>query len=73
MSPRGLISILLFFQLETLNDPSLKTDIIDERVLLLVILFSMILMLVGTLKKDPNNDINHEINNPVDENLKPNN
>ena len=30
-------------------------------------------MLVGTLKKDPNNDINHEINNPVDENLKPNN
>ena len=73
MSPRGLISILLFFQLGTLNDPSLKTDIIDERVLLLVILFSMILMLVGTLKKDPNNDINHEINNPVDENLKPNN
>ena len=62
MSPRGLISILLFLQLSTLNESDLKTDIIDERVLLLVILFSMILMLLGTLKKNINDDIPLEIN-----------
>ena len=66
MSPRGLISILLFLQLSTLNESDLKTDIIDERVLLLVILFSMILMLLGTLKKNINNDIPIEIN-PLNE------
>tara|TARA_Y100000992_G_scaffold137962_1_gene91361 strand:- start:2910 stop:3125 length:216 start_codon:yes stop_codon:yes gene_type:complete len=66
MSPRGLISILLFLQLSTLNESDLKTDIIDERVLLLVILFSMILMLLGTLKKNINNDIPLEIN-PLNE------
>jgi NhaP-type Na+/H+ or K+/H+ antiporter len=58
MSPRGLISILLFLQLGTLNDPSLKTNIIDERVLLLVILISMLVMLFGTLK---NNKIKENI------------
>ena len=62
MSPRGLISILLFLQLDTLNESNLKTDIIDERVLLLVILFSMILMLLGTMKKKTNDDITLEIN-----------
>ena len=62
MSPRGLISILLFLQLSTLNESDLRTDIIDERVLLLVILFSMILMLLGTLKKNINDDIPLEIN-----------
>ncbi len=66
MSPRGLISILLFLQLSTLNESDLKTDIIDERVLLLVILFSMILMLLGTFKKNINNDIPLEIN-PLNE------
>jgi len=58
MSPRGLISILLFLQLGTLKDPSLKTNIIDERVLLLVILISMLVMLFGTLK---NNKIKENI------------
>jgi len=58
MSPRGLISILLFLQLGTLKDPSLKTNIIDERVLLLVILISMLVMLFGTLK---NNEIKENI------------
>lgn len=62
MSPRGLISILLFLQLGALNESNLKTDIIDERVLLLVILFSMILMLLGTMKKKTNDDITLEIN-----------
>ena len=62
MSPRGLISILLFLQLSTLNQSDFKTDIIDERVLLLVILFSMILMLLGTLKKNMNDGIPLEVN-----------
>ena len=62
MSPRGLISILLFLQLSTLNQSDFKTDIIDERVLLIVILFSMILMLLGTLKKNMNDGIPLEVN-----------
>ena len=70
MSPRGLISILLFLQLGTLNDTNLKTNIIDERVLLLVILFSMLIMLLGTLKKSEIiEDIPLEIETPIDEEL----
>lgn len=57
ISPRGLITILLFLQLqsgdfiigntgEVLN---LKSTIINERVLLIVILGSMLLMLIGTI------------------------
>jgi NhaP-type Na+/H+ or K+/H+ antiporter len=70
MSPRGLISILLFLQLGTLNDTNLKTNIIDERVLLLVILFSMLIMLLGTLKKSEKiEDIPLEIETPIDEEL----
>tara|TARA_X000001036_G_scaffold314775_1_gene293237 strand:+ start:3207 stop:4466 length:1260 start_codon:yes stop_codon:yes gene_type:complete len=70
MSPRGLISILLFLQLGTLNDNNLKTNIIDERVLLLVILFSMLIMLLGTLKKSEIiEDIPLEIETPIDEEL----
>ena len=70
MSPRGLISILLFLQLGTLNDTNLKTNIIDERVLLLVILFSMLIMLLGTLKKtEIIEDIPLEIETPIDEEL----
>ena len=70
MSPRRLISILLFLQLGTLNDTNLKTNIIDERVLLLVILFSMLIMLLGTLKKtEIIEDIPLEIETPIDEEL----
>ena len=70
MSPRGVISILLFLQLGTLNDTNLKTNIIDERVLLLVILFSMLIMLFGTLKKtEIIEDIPLEIETPIDEEL----
>lgn len=70
MSPRGLISILLFLQLGALNDTNLKTNIIDERVLLLVILFSMLIMLLGTLKKSEIiEDIPLEIETPIDEEL----
>ena len=51
MSPRGLISILLFIQLNDINFINLDQRIIDERVLLVVILTSMIVMLLGTIKK----------------------
>ena len=49
MSPRGLISILLFLQIKDINFIS-KTTLIDERVLLVVILLSMFVMTFGNLK-----------------------
>ncbi|MDA7736525.1 cation:proton antiporter [Flavobacteriaceae bacterium] len=51
MSPRGLISILLFIQLKDVSFINTSTSPIDERVLLIVILSSMFVMLLGTLKK----------------------
>ena len=51
MSPRGLISILLFIQLKEVQFIDLTTSPIDERVLLIVILISMLVMLIGTLKR----------------------
>tara|TARA_B100000989_G_scaffold247526_1_gene194857 strand:- start:4314 stop:5618 length:1305 start_codon:yes stop_codon:yes gene_type:complete len=51
MSPRGLISILLFIQLKEVKFIDLSNSLIDERVLLIVILASMLVMLIGTLKK----------------------
>lgn len=50
ISPRGLITILLFLQLQTGGDYEMfKSAIINEKVLLIVILGSMLLMLIGTL------------------------
>ena len=70
MSPRGLISILLFIQLEALENEGLKTNIIDERVLLLVILISMIVMLFGTLNNPKKQeDISLEIEKPLNDEL----
>ena len=51
MSPRGLISILLFIQLKDVDFIILDQSPIDERVLLIVILSSMMVMLLGTMKK----------------------
>jgi len=53
LSPRGLISILLFFQLQDSNIPGLDNQPINEKVLLIVIIFSMLIMIVGTLRKTP--------------------
>ena len=50
LSPRGLISILLFFQLQESQIPELQNQIIDERVLLIIIIFSMLVMLLGTIR-----------------------
>lgn len=57
MSPRGLISILLFIQLKEVSFLNTTTSPIDERVLLVVILGSMLVMLLGTLKKSKNDEI----------------
>lgn len=57
MSPRGLISILLFIQLKEVSFLNTTTSPIDERVLLVVILGSMLVMLLGTLKKPKNDGI----------------
>ncbi|OUW35415.1 MAG: hypothetical protein CBD39_00770 [Flavobacteriaceae bacterium TMED179] len=51
MSPRGLISILLFIQLKDIEFINLNQTPIDERVLLIVILSSMLVMLLSTMKK----------------------
>ena len=51
LSPRGLISILLFLQINEVHIINQDNILIDERVLLVVILCSMIAMVFGTLKK----------------------
>ena len=51
MSPRGLISILLFLQLKEVSFINTNQNYIDERLLLIVILSSMFVMLLGTIKK----------------------
>ena len=59
MGPRGLISILLFLQIKDLDFVNISDSIIDEKVLLIVILSSMLVMLFGTIKKDnKKNDLN---------------
>ena len=57
MSPRGLISILLFIQLKEVSFLNTTTSPINERVLLVVILGSMLVMLLGPLKKPKNDGI----------------
>jgi len=56
MSPRGLISILLFIQLKEVTFIDSQNSPIDERVLLIIILSSMLVMLMGTLKKKTNSE-----------------
>ena len=51
ISPRGLISILLFLQISEVSFMEGVSSAIDERVLLVVILASMLIMTKGTMKK----------------------
>ena len=60
MSPRGLISILLFLQLNEVAFINLEESPVDERLLLIVILSSMLVMLLGTMKKDHKKEIEIE-------------
>jgi NhaP-type Na+/H+ or K+/H+ antiporter len=72
MSPRGLISILLFIQLKEVTFIDTQNSPIDERVLLIIILSSMLVMLMGTLKKKTNSEneepseIESAKNEPID-------
>ena len=73
MGPRGLISILLFLQIKDLDFVNISDSIIDEKVLLIVILSSMLAMLFGTIKKDNkktdlnlDEDISKSISLPVE-------
>jgi NhaP-type Na+/H+ or K+/H+ antiporter len=61
LSPRGLISILLFIQLKEVSFIDLSISPIDERVLLIVILSSMLVMLMGTLKKSKPMELENEV------------
>ena len=63
ISPRGLISILLFLQIKEVTFINTAASIIDEQVLLVVILASMLMMTLGTMKK-PNQ--NPELESSVD-------
>ncbi|MEK9612820.1 MAG: cation:proton antiporter [Flavobacteriaceae bacterium] len=64
LSPRGLISILLFIQLQEVSFVDTTESPIDERVLLVVILTSMLIMLLGTLKKQKELDTDNG-ENPI--------
>lgn len=52
ISPRGLISILLFLQIAEIKFLENTPVLIDEKVLLVVILSSMLVMTRGTMKKE---------------------
>ena len=65
MSPRWLISILLFIQLKEVSFIDLRNSPIDERVLLFVILSSMLIMLIGTLKKPKSIELENDIEEQV--------
>lgn len=65
MSPRGLISILLFIQLKEVSFIDLTNSPIDQRVLLIVILSSMLIMLIGTLKKSESIELDNDTEEEV--------
>ena len=67
MSPRGLISILLFLQIKEVTFINTAASIIDEQVLLVVILASMLMMTLGTMKK-PNQNPELESSEDSEEN-----
>lgn len=65
ISPRGLISILLFLQIAEIKFLENSPVLIDEKVLLVVILSSMLVMTRGTMKKEePKTVLEDEITIP---------
>ena len=68
ISPRGLISILLFLQIAEVGFLKEVKTLVDERVLLVVILASMLAMTRGTMKKAkaPVEDLNEIEDSEVD-------
>ena len=65
MSPRGLISILLFIQLKEVSFIVLTNSPIDERVLMIVILRSMLIMLIDNLKKSESIELDNDTEEEV--------
>ena len=57
ISPRGLISILLFLQIAEVSFLEKQSEIIDERILLIVILTSMVVMTKGTMGKEKTTEL----------------
>ena len=68
ISPRGLISILLFLQIAEVNFLNDVKTLVDERVLLVVILVSMLIMTRGTMKKTNGLDENDDQEEREEEN-----
>ena len=68
ISPRGLISILLFLQIAEVNFLKDVKTLVDERVLLVVILVSMLIMTRGTMKKTNGLDENDDQEEREEEN-----
>lgn len=60
MAPRGLISILLFLQIDEISFPFTKSSWIDERTLLVVILLSMLVLILGNNRPKKVNNLNLE-------------
>ncbi len=62
MAPRGLISILLFLQIDEITFPLTKSPWIDERTLLVVILLSMLVLILGNShsKKEDTVDLEND-------------
>lgn len=61
ISPRGLISILLFLQIAEIKFLDNSAILIDEKVLLVVILSSMLVMTRGTMKKEDKPEIEEQL------------
>jgi Kef-type K+ transport system membrane component KefB len=66
-APRGLISILLFFQIKELDNPQFQSDQIDQNLLLIVIILSIAILLIGTMKKTPQTGTAHKSDTELSE------
>jgi len=73
MAPRGLISILLFLQIDEITFPLTKSPWIDERTLLVVILLSMLVLILGNSrsKKEDIIDLENDEVDTLSEDLPP--
>ena len=67
-SPRGLITILLFLSISDYDIP--KSNIVDEKVLLVIIIASMLIMIQGSVnrkkKEDPETEHQQSFTEIVD-------
>jgi NhaP-type Na+/H+ or K+/H+ antiporter len=66
MSPRGLISILLFLQIGDIQHLDLSSTVIDKKVLLVIIALSILVMIRGAMQKvsAPVGDLRRPVTEP---------